>query len=555
MTRNRFLVGLALVAVIFLAAAASRYSPDWFGSPHDDTLYFSAAKSIAAGRGYRMPSVPGEPPQTKYPALYPALLSLAWRVTPVFPDNLVWAWRLNLVFALSALLLAAALARQLGASRTETLVLASALALHPFFIYWSNHLVSDLLFSALALGAVVVAQRELDRDELRWGSWLGAAALLALACMTRTVGVAFVAGVAAAAAWRGRRLAALGALAGAAPAAYGLLTRADNPALAEAGLRGFRENLIYYTSYVEHWKECVPSTDILLAQASKALTEMLKHPAVAVFQIPATGTVLYPLAILAIAITVGIVVGIVARAREHGVHAVHFAALFYVPIVLLWNYLLMGRFWLPFLMLFLAGASHELMRIATMAAQSWRKSPAGDRVVIAGFGSAVVGLVIFAAHGALWRTPHALARIEGVRARLAEPKREAYRWLEANSSEADTVISYDDAALYLYSNRRGMRAFTPLTDSYFAQSQSLLDRDLEGITDTAAALGAHFWVASADDFEMTHAPEQIRERLEQELAAAPLVFSSRDGKVRIYDVSGMPWVAQGRLGQQASSLK
>ena len=48
-----------------------------FGDLHDDSLYYVSAKSLADGGGYRIESLPGEPAQTKYPPLYPLLLSLA----------------------------------------------------------------------------------------------------------------------------------------------------------------------------------------------------------------------------------------------------------------------------------------------------------------------------------------------------------------------------------------------------------------------------------------------------------------------------------------------
>ena len=64
-----------------------------FGDPHDDAVYFVSAKSLANGGGYRIESLPGEPSQTKYPPLYPLLLSLAWRINPHFPENLpLAAW-------------------------------------------------------------------------------------------------------------------------------------------------------------------------------------------------------------------------------------------------------------------------------------------------------------------------------------------------------------------------------------------------------------------------------------------------------------------------------
>ncbi len=562
MSRKHFLAGLALLSAVFLLVASSRYAPEWFGSPHDDTLYFSSAKSIAEGRGYRIASLPGEPPQTKYPALYPALLSLAWLVEPAFPANLAWAWRLNLVFALAALWGSAWVVRQLGAGRREALGIVAVLAVHPFFVYWSNHLVSDLLFAALALGGAALAHHELTAADgaLRPGRWLGAALLLGLACSTRTVGVAFVAGVVVAAGLRRRWAPAAIAGLGGLPVIVGLLRKGTDPALAaKAGAyEGFRQNLTYYTDYVQHWRDSVGSLDILTAQATMAMTETLKHPAVAVFQIPAVGFVSFPVAVLAIAISIGIAAGVVARARAHGAHPLHWAALFYLPIVLLWNYLLMERFWLPFLALLLAGASHELIRIARMTGESWRKSAAADRVVIAAFSSAIALLAGFGGYRTLLQAPRALAAGERPRAELAESKREAYQWLRERAAEDETVISYDDAALYLYTGRKSMRAFSPLTDSFFAQSRELLARDLDRATDTAAALGARYWVASPDDFEMTHAPEEIREHLAEELAATPVAFESRDGRVRVHDVASMAWAArelETRMGQEGRGVR
>ena len=64
-----------------------------FGDFHDDSIYYVTAKSLAGGGGYRIESLPGEPAQTKYPPLYPLLLSIAWKFDPQFPRNLtIAAW-------------------------------------------------------------------------------------------------------------------------------------------------------------------------------------------------------------------------------------------------------------------------------------------------------------------------------------------------------------------------------------------------------------------------------------------------------------------------------
>ena len=52
------------------------------GKLHDDSLYVIAGRSIAQGLGSKIPSLPGEPAQTKYPPLLPALVSLVWLAHP-----------------------------------------------------------------------------------------------------------------------------------------------------------------------------------------------------------------------------------------------------------------------------------------------------------------------------------------------------------------------------------------------------------------------------------------------------------------------------------------
>jgi hypothetical protein len=58
---------------------------------------------------------------------------------------------------------------------------------------------------------------------------------------------------------------------------------------------------------------------------------------------------------------------------------------------------------------------------------------------------------------------------------------------------------------------------------------------------------------------MTHAPEETRKRMADELVAAPIVFSSADGCVTVHDISAMPWnhadEATLRSGEGAERLK
>ena len=559
MSRRAFILGVIAVVAVFLAVAHARREPTSFGSVHDDTLYFSTAKALAEGEGFVMPSVPGAPPQTKYPILYPALLSLAWRLGPEFPANLAWAWWLTALSAGVAIAVWAAVLRQLGAGRGQALGLTALAALNPYVVYWSSTLVSDMLFVALAVGATATAHLALTRRAAGAafaGWWAAAVALLCLACLARTLGVAFVAGVAATALWRRAWLPAAASLAACLPAALKTVGALGQPEVSASAWQGFQANLLYYTSYTEYWKLCVPDWETLERQVSVTLVEILKYPAIAVFMTPATGLAPMLVQLLAISVSAGIVAGVVKQARRGGLHPLHLAALLYLPIILLWNYPLLTRFGLPFMALLVIGAAAQTAEIGRMLRLTWRRGSSGERVVGTAFALAVAALISYGAYRMVWQIPHVFDRTQQQRAKLSEPKREAYDWIRAHTEPDAVVISYEDGALYLFAGRRGMRPGALSTAAFFRQDQAVLDRDLAVLDHTAAALNAGYWMRAPDDFEQESALEQVRARVDELLADLPVVYASADGGVQVIALSGARWTAAvrpqplGRLAPQ-----
>ena len=88
-------LGLLLILVAYVVSVIRLHPTNFFGLFEDDSIYFSSAKALAQGQGYVLPSVPGTPPATKYPILYPLILSLVWRWNPSFPANLAGADRIR----------------------------------------------------------------------------------------------------------------------------------------------------------------------------------------------------------------------------------------------------------------------------------------------------------------------------------------------------------------------------------------------------------------------------------------------------------------------------
>ncbi|MEP6538694.1 MAG: hypothetical protein ABJF23_25385 [Bryobacteraceae bacterium] len=146
----------------------------------DDGNYVATARSLAEGHGYRISTLPGEMPQTKYPFLLPGALAAVWRVFPAFPANtvalklvpmvfaLLWGWTIWLVFR-----------DELG--RTGAGWLAALVLALPWIVFLSSSLLSETLFAFLTWAALYRFSR---RDIAM------AAALAGAAFLTRTSGVA-----------------------------------------------------------------------------------------------------------------------------------------------------------------------------------------------------------------------------------------------------------------------------------------------------------------------------------------------------------------------------
>jgi hypothetical protein len=170
-------------AVSFLAPAVGLF--------HDDGIYTVTAKALAEGKGYRIISLPEEIPQTKYPPLFPLLLTALWKLNPSFPGNVYWLKLVPMAAAGLWLWLSyKLLERELGSSRVAavlTLIAASSF----WTVYLSATLLSETLFAALTTGCLLLLRRcEEGPDDGRRLFW--SAALAAGAVLTRTIGVCLV---------------------------------------------------------------------------------------------------------------------------------------------------------------------------------------------------------------------------------------------------------------------------------------------------------------------------------------------------------------------------
>jgi hypothetical protein len=179
---------LGLVAGLGSAYAMLLHAPA-AGTFHDDGIYLVTAKALAEDQGYRIISVPGEPPQTKYPILFPWLVSLVWRLYPSFPVNLPWLRLVPLLASLAWLGLSWALLRRLGASKPEASTIVLLTVVSPWVAFLSTAMMSETLFAAFFTAGLVMIVRTVETERTRTDA-LAAGFLLGAAAITRTAGLA-----------------------------------------------------------------------------------------------------------------------------------------------------------------------------------------------------------------------------------------------------------------------------------------------------------------------------------------------------------------------------
>ena len=544
MNQRSVFLGLAVGVVAFLAVAKLCWSPDWFGQFHDDSIYLSSAKALAAGQGYIMPSVPGEPAQTKYPLLYPWLLSLIWSIWPSFPQNLDAAFWINALAGAGFFLVCFVALRQLGIGPAPVLALAAACGFHPTTLRLATTLLSDLPFMTLSVGSTVLAWAAMKRFGGRkiptW--WVLAVAVAALAVMTRSIGIAFVLALVCFAGWRkSYRLAFLALGAGLLVFGAGTAWSLRNQpvfGVDPISLSGYEQTRLFYGSYLGFWLNCVPDWPTFQSMASFNFGELLKHPAAVSFLLPVVGFEGgFFLNLVAVTLSLGIAKGAVALARLNGLHPLHWALFFTVPVTIVWNYTLLDRFLLPFLPLFLAGAYYEIRWILESVAEVFRaRKPVLDRVISGVLAAGLAWLVLFAAMGYLWHAPRGLLGSHEARAAVATEKRQAYRWVVENTKESDRFVCYEDAALWLYTGRQALRPMIFSTAAFYRQDKGVLDLDLARFMDTANAIGANYWMVAVDDYQLHSRPDMIAAHVEPLLLSFPKAFETDAGKVRIYEI-------------------
>jgi len=514
-----------------------------FGLQQDDALYFSSAKALAEGHGYILPSLPGRPAATKYPILYPWLLSWVWHINPNFPANLPLALTFNYLFAIAAILLSYFFCRlTLKLSAMESLAVTAFCALHPAFLFYSARLMTDVPFAALALSFLLLACKSAEPDSpLKWT--ILAAIFADLCVFMRLAGAAFIAGFLLALLFRKHWKTAAIFLGSCTPAVFYFLYqgwfRAPSapPAPFSSVLPGWQQTWYYFTSYTSFRHLDSPNLDsaitLLLNQVLYLLSSVAGY-----FVTPLSDSNIALWLLSCLAFVTLLLLGTLRRVKKWYVPPELAVLALYLLLLVGWDYVEWTRFLFPFYPM--------LVVLVVSEARCWyvllRASGADglSRSLLALF--LLFAFALAAAAGWNYAGPARRSYAEVTRhcdAAFGE-QQQAYEWIRLHTQPFDILITTQYGTTYLYTGRQAMNFTVPLP--YGVYDKTLLQRDLDHIPNVALALHARYWVIAATDSQtqLRAFEHPLRERLNQWESALPKVYTTPGSTIRIYDLLTLP---------------
>jgi hypothetical protein len=446
--RRQLLLGVALLSLpSFIYVCVNRDDPH-FGILEDDGIYLIGAKSIAEGSGYRVENLSGEPYQTKYPPLYPLYLSIAWRAAATLPARITAALMLSwLAFPVCVALVHVWLRRR-GFPPRAAWIVTGLFALNPYILFFNANLGSEMMFVALALSTILLAER--DRA-------LAAGIVGGIGTLARSAGIALLPAGIVYYLWKRQPRNALWFTLGVLPPFIGwmLWSRthqapgSDIITMCYTNYLGFLfQNVGWDNLGMVLWRNF---SALLESFGSYVFPQMIGG-------LPAK-MILQPLAL-------AMILGTIRMGRD-SLYAVF--GLFSSAMLLIWDFAPNQRFVLPLAPLLLAGFYTEASHFAGLVRKAFAHKDRSQRVVAYGFAGFLIAIL---ATGAGLQVYMWVNVIPGqARDDRANAKHFAslYEWIRINTSPDAAVIWENATALYLFANRHSAAFLIPPRQWYKAE--------------------------------------------------------------------------------------
>ena len=518
-----------LVAFLFLLTPSLWFT--WhnqddprFGDFGDDGLYLTSAKTLFDGVGYRIPSLPGEPAQTKYPPGYPALLAAAWADGATFPDNLkqaVWVqWRMLPVLLLLAMLYW----QRLGFTSKWQWGLAALLAMNPYVIFFSVMLMSEIPFTVFLL-AVFIA---LSTAENGGRKWLAIAGITAgLAFLFRTAGVALLISVPAVLLLRRRFNAAAIFFVTMVPAVVAWAVWSKQHMGAGTDLI-----TLYYTNYAGfhwlnfHWNE-------LHLFLWKNIDSLLYG--IGALVLPKVSEAL-PMKILTQLLAIATLRGCWKLSKEKSQWQYAAFGAVFLAMFAIWSFPPNERFVLPLAPLLLAGFCVEMKELVGNIRKGFHHKDSSQRVAAKIMAGAVSALFAGCLMAQLFTTFNLLPRMMDEFRQRLERNKPAFAWVKNNLPADARILAEQDTLVYLYTGRKSANLIIPTVHMYRDEPKQILAAYSDAVN-YARKQNLNYLYLTKDDFRRDLDLEdyqKIQKSLENPIGVAKVYDQ---GGIRIFKLN------------------
>ncbi len=433
---------ISAIALVVGACVMDQYSVGVF---HDDAMYLVLAKSMATGQGYRYINLPDAPFASHFPPLYPAVLSLIWRLAPNFPANVVAFKAMNVLLLAAIAWLTVSLVRERLGSAWLARAIGITTAVSVPLLVLVTMVLSEPLFIVLVLATLIFSER-LVTSASATPHIIAIGLLIGVASLVRAHGIVLLPALAIPLLlqrrWRDVTLALATALVIIAPwQLWGRLHAAD----LAAPLQG------NYGSYAAWWLRGYDAMGLRLIPA----TLMRTIPETASMLVSLFSVARSPVVhdITGVALCIALLVGGVALWRSAPVTALFMAG--YFAIVLVWPFAPSRFVWglWPLVLMMLAAAG--------WAARAEARWPAAVRAtVLACSAWLAVGYASYefrAIRGQWWSSI----------SRAASPRVDSVvAWTRANTARDAVVAADDEGAVFLYTGRHSVPVASFTTADY-----------------------------------------------------------------------------------------
>jgi hypothetical protein len=457
------------------------------GFYHDDSIYWVSARSLATGSGYRIQSLPGEPYQTKYPPLYPALLAGIWKIDPGFPGNLPLAT----LFSWLCLPLFLAALRwflvdyELGFR--ERIILLLMAALSPVVVVFSFSLMPELLFTALLLAALILAERANKPEASQWLA-VTAAICAALAYLVKSIAAPLLLTVPLCFALRKHFRKAACFFGAMLPAVAGWQWW-----VAHHLAHSSDQATMYYTSYTRYQFYNVPLHDLPLVIWYNLDGFFQGAGKLLIFDLPFGSKHLERL------IAIAAIAGCVRLAMRRRALQYPFAALGMAAILLVWHFPPDQRFVFPLYPLLLAGLATEVRNLCGALQAAWAKPALADRVAVAGFSTLLATLAAFAVFCTVFGLVHVIPDLFATYRADFQARQQGYRWIERHVPSGANLYAYEDPVAFLYTGHRASRLPIPPKFLYHGDDRAI-EKVMASLADFARSHDLDYLLLTPDDY-------------------------------------------------------